>query len=242
MTSFVLRAAAGAVSHQSSRILGSLSLSSSLVAATTTATRTGGCCFRRGFARTTTATAAPGGEGSGGGFPTTPDVCDDFAGTVRVVDPALGFRNFGGAKRFGGRAVTVKCHEDNSMVKHLAKKESFDGTGKVIVVDGGGSMRRALLGDMVASGCLAAGWEGLVIYGCIRDVDEVAGLAGLGVQALGSHPIPTTKRNEGQIDVPVTFGGVTIRPGDWIVCDNNGIVVTDTDPRRKRQESAEEER
>jgi regulator of ribonuclease activity A len=165
-------------------------------------------------------------------FPITPDVCDDCIDTIQVIDPALGFRSFGGKSHFGGQAVTVKCHEDNSMVKHLAK--NVDGTGKIIVVDGGGSKRRALLGDMVAADCLAQGWEGLVIYGCIRDVDEVATMIGLGVQALGSHPIPTTKRNEGQIDVPVTFGGVTIAPGDWVVCDNNGIVVNPTDPREER--------
>ena len=165
-------------------------------------------------------------------FPTTPDICDNCIDTIRVIDPSLGFSNFGGKTHFGGQAVTVKCYEDNSMVKHLAK--NVDGTGKVIVVDGGGSKRRALLGDMVASDCIQSGWEGLVIYGCIRDVEEVSGLDELGVQALGSHPIPTTKRNEGQIDAPVTFGGVTIVPGDWIVCDNNGIVVNATDPREDR--------
>ena len=165
-------------------------------------------------------------------FPTTPDVCDACIDTIRVVDPDLCFSNYGGKTHFGGQVVTVKCHEDNSMVKHLAK--NVDGTGKVIVVDGGGSKRRALLGDMVASDCISSNWEGLVIYGCIRDVEEVAALDQLGVQALGSHPIPTTKRQEGQIDVPVTFGGVTISPGDWIVCDNNGIVVNKADPREIR--------
>ena len=118
------------------------------------------------------------------------------------------------------------------MIRKLA--QTVDGTGKIIVVDGGGSKRRALLGDMVASDALQQNWEGLVIFGCIRDVDEIYALGKLGVQALGSHPIPTTKRNEGQIDVPVTFGGVTISPGDWIVCDNNGIVVNESDPRNKR--------
>ena len=165
-------------------------------------------------------------------FPTTPDVCDDCIGTIKVIDPELGFSNYGGKTHFGGKAVTVKCHEDNSMVKHLA--QNVDGTGKVIVVDGGGSKRRALLGDMVASDCISNNWEGLVIYGSIRDVEEVKALTKLGVQALGSHPIPTTKRQEGLIDVPVTFGGVTISPGDWIVCDNNGIVVNESDPREER--------
>jgi len=123
------------------------------------------------------------------------------------------------------------------MIKHLAK--NVDGRGRVIVVDGGGSRRRALLGDMVASDCIDTGWEGLVIYGSIRDVEEISRLKDLGVQALGSHPIPTIKRNEGQIDVPVTFGGVTISSGDWIVCDNNGIVVNETDPREARDTQQE---
>jgi regulator of ribonuclease activity A len=99
-----------------------------------------------------------------------------------------------------------------------------------MVVDGGGSRRRALLGDMVAADCVQQGWTGLVIYGSIRDVDEIAKL-NLGVQALGTHPQKTEKRNEGQINVPVTIGGVTIQPGDFVVCDNNGIVVNMTDPR-----------
>jgi regulator of ribonuclease activity A len=163
-------------------------------------------------------------------FKSTPDICDDFEDTIRVVDPTLGFQNFGGKTRFGGQAVTVKCFEDNSMVKHLAK--SMDGTNKVMVVDGGGSRRRALLGDQVAADCVEQGWEGLVLFGSIRDVDEIGAL-NLGVQALGSHPCKTVKRNEGQINVPVSFGGVEIREGDWIVCDNNGIVVTDADPRKK---------
>jgi regulator of ribonuclease activity A len=161
-------------------------------------------------------------------FKTTPDICDDCETTVRVIDPSLGFRNFGGKTHFGGQVVTVQCFEDNSMVKDLAK--SMDGRNKVMIVDGGGSRRRALLGDMVATDCVQQGWEGLVIFGSIRDVDEIATL-NLGVQALGSHPQKTQKRNEGQINVPVTFGGVTIQPGDYVVCDNNGITVNQTDPR-----------
>jgi regulator of ribonuclease activity A len=161
-------------------------------------------------------------------FKTTPDICDDFESTIRVVDSSLGFRNFGGKKHFGGQVVTVKCYEDNSKVKELAK--NMDGRNKVMVVDGGGSRRRALLGDMVAADCVQQGWEGLLIYGSIRDVDEISKLD-LGVQALGSHPIKTQKRNQGQIGVPVMFGGVTIQPGDYIVCDNNGIVVNESDPR-----------
>jgi len=161
-------------------------------------------------------------------FPSTPDLCDDFEETIRIVDPSLGFRNFGGKTRFGGQVVTVKCFEDNSRVKELSNK---DGIGKVMVVDGGGSRRRALLGDQVGQNCVKTGWEGLVIYGSIRDVDEIAEL-NLGVQALGPSPMKTMKRNEGQTSIPIHFGGVTFKDGDCIVCDNNGIVVNDQDMRR----------
>ncbi|CAJ1952973.1 unnamed protein product [Cylindrotheca closterium] len=154
----------------------------------------------------------------------TPDLCDDFEDTIRVVDPSLGLHNLGGKNHFGGQVVTVKCHEDNSFVKQLAKT---DGKGKVMVVDGGGSRRRALLGDQVAADCVNSGWEGLVIYGSIRDVDEIKALSSLGVQALGTHPCKTLKRNEGQTGIPVEFGGVTFSSGDYVVCDNNGIVVND---------------
>ena len=153
----------------------------------------------------------------------TPDLCDEYEETIRVLEP-IGFSNFGKRSRFAGKAVTVKCFEDNSMVKQLAKE---GGTNKVLVVDGGGSRRRALLGDMVAGDLVDNHWEGIVIYGCIRDVDEI-GKLDLGVQALGTHPMKTQKRNEGQIGIPVTFAGVTIHPGDFVACDNNGIVVNST--------------
>ena len=149
----------------------------------------------------------------------TPDLCDEYEDTIRVLDPI--FSNYGGRSRFAGQAVTVKCFEDNSMVKMLAKE---DGTNKVLVVDGGGSRRRALLGDMVAGDLAANNWEGIIIYGSIRDVDEI-GKLDLGVQALGTHPMKTQKRNEGQTNIPVTFAGVTIDPGEFVACDNNGIVV-----------------
>jgi len=160
-------------------------------------------------------------------YPSTPDLCDihEEDSAFRIVDPVTGLRNFGGKHHFGGQVVTVKCHEDNSLVKQLAKT---DGTGKVMVVDGGGSRRRALLGDQVAMDCVNSGWEGLVLYGSLRDVDEIGALP-LGVQALGSHPCKTIKRNQGQTNVAVMFGGVRIAPGDWVVCDNNGVVVHDKD-------------
>lgn len=150
----------------------------------------------------------------------TPDLCDDFP-EVQVVEPMFG--NFGGIEAFGGEIVTVKCFEDNSIVK---EQVGLPGEGRVMVVDGGGSMRNALLGDMLAEKAASNGWSGLVIYGCIRDVD-VIGETALGVQALGTNPRKTEKRGIGDLNVPVTFGGVTFKPGDYIYADNNGVIVSE---------------
>jgi len=148
----------------------------------------------------------------------TPDLCDEFPVLVQVVDPMFG--NFGGIESFGGEVVTVKCFEDNSVVK---EQVGLPGNGRVLVVDGGGSMRNALLGDMLAENAAKNGWAGLVIYGCIRDVDVIEQTA-IGVQALGTHPRKTEKRGLGDLNIPVTFGGVTFSPGDYVYADNNGVI------------------
>jgi regulator of ribonuclease activity A len=106
----------------------------------------------------------------------------------------------------------------------VKEQAATKGHGRVMVVDGGGSLRRALLGDMIAANAVKNGWSGLVIYGCIRDCDEIAALD-LGVKALNTIPVKTDKRGIGDLNVPVTFAGQTISPDDWIYCDNNGIVV-----------------
>lgn len=150
----------------------------------------------------------------------TPDLCDAYPDLVQVVEPM--FANFGGRDSFGGEIVTVKCFEDNSLVKSQADQP---GQGKVLVVDGGGSLRRALLGDMIAEKAAKNGWEGMVIYGCVRDVDVLAQTE-LGVQALASHPTKTDKRGLGDLNMVVTFGGVTFKPGHYVYADNNGIIVS----------------
>ena len=150
----------------------------------------------------------------------TPDLCDDHPELVRVCEPML--VNFGGKSAFGGKIVTIKCHEDNSLVKEQASKP---GEGQVMVVDGGGSLRRALLGDMIAEKAVENGWAGLVIYGSVRDVDALAELE-LGVQALAPIPVKTEKRGIGDLNVPVTFGGVTFNPGEYVYADNNGVIVS----------------
>ncbi|MDC9719762.1 MAG: putative 4-hydroxy-4-methyl-2-oxoglutarate aldolase [Gammaproteobacteria bacterium] len=148
-----------------------------------------------------------------------PELCDQFEDLVHVVEPML--MNFGAKERFSGEIVTLKCHEDNSKVRELAGQ---DGTGKVLVVDGGGSLRRALLGDLLAEKAASNGWEGMVIYGCIRDVNAIGGI-NLGVQALAAHPMKTEKRGLGDINQKVHFGGVTFTPGHFIYADNNGVLV-----------------
>lgn len=150
----------------------------------------------------------------------TPDLCDDYPELVRVLDPI--FSNFGGRERFSGPLVTVKCFEDNSVVKELV---GTPGEGRILVVDAGGSMRRACLGDMLAEQASVNGWAGLVIYGCIRDVDEIMA-TDIGVQALGTHPMKTDKKGIGELGISVTFAGVTFSLGDYVYADNNGVIVS----------------
>ena len=150
----------------------------------------------------------------------TADLCDAYPALVRVVAPM--FTSYGGRRSFGGEIVTVKCFEDNSLVREQARQP---GAGKVLVVDGGGSRRRALLGDRVAAAAAENGWAGVIIYGSIRDVEAV-GQVPLGVMALGSSPVKTEKRGLGDLNVPVTFGGVTFHPGEYVYADADGIIVS----------------
>ena len=149
----------------------------------------------------------------------TPDLSDEFENVLALE---LSFINYGGVKSFGGQVVTIKCHEDNSLVKELVGQP---GEGRVIVVDGGGSRRRALLGDMLAEKAAKNGWAGLVINGVIRDVDQIAATP-LGVQALGSCPLKTEKLGVGQRDIVLRFGGLEISPGDYAYADNNGVIIS----------------
>ena len=148
----------------------------------------------------------------------TPDICDAYP-DVEILDPI--FVNFGGLEAFCGPIRTIKCFEDNSLVRQAV---SEPGEGAVLVVDAGGSQRCAMLGDMLAELALDNGWAGVVMYGCVRDVDVLAETE-LGIQALGAHPRRSEKRGEGVRDIPVTFAGVTLRPGQWLYADNNGIVI-----------------
>ncbi len=153
----------------------------------------------------------------------TCDLCDTHKaasdGAFRVLPPV--FRDFGKRSRFAGLVSTVKCFEDNSAVK--AALES-PGHGRVLVVDGGASLRRALVGGNIGASAARNGWAGVVVNGCVRDVAELAE-CDVGIRALAVIPLPTERRNEGQRDVPVLIDGVWVRPGDWLVADADGIVI-----------------
>lgn len=149
-----------------------------------------------------------------------PDLCDAFTDVVSVLEPM--FSDFGGVEAFGGAVVTVKCFEDNSLV---AEQVALPGDGRVLVVDGGGSMRCALLGDNLAKQAADNGWAGILVYGCVRDVEILADIP-VGVQALAAHPRKSVKKGIGELDVPLTFAGVTIRPGDHVYADANGVLCS----------------
>lgn len=152
---------------------------------------------------------------------TTPNLCDDNAETILGAAEPL-FYSYGGKRAFAGQIQTIKCFEDNSLVREAVAEP---GVGKVLVIDGGGSIRRALLGDLLADKAVNSGWEGIIINGCLRDVDEINTMK-LGVKALGCHPMKTQKRGQGQRDIPVQFASITWRPGDYVYSDNNGIIVS----------------
>jgi regulator of ribonuclease activity A len=149
----------------------------------------------------------------------TTDLCDQFSDQLDVCNLAL--RDFGGQQRFAGPIATIKCFEDNSRVRDLVAERA---EGRVLVVDAGGSMRRAVLGDLLAQQASDNGWNGIVIYGCIRDSAAIARMP-LGVKALGTCPLKTDKRGEGQRDLTVRFGDATFRPGEWLYADADGVIV-----------------
>lgn len=148
-----------------------------------------------------------------------PDICDEFIDEVSVLEPL--FRDYGGKSKFSGEVVTIKCFEDNSLVRDAVRTE---GKGRVLVVDGGGSLRHALLGDLLAAAAAENGWQGLLINGCVRDV-EILETIDLGVKALNCYPVKTEKRGEGQLNVNVAFAGVRVQPGGYLYSDTNGVVV-----------------
>lgn len=156
----------------------------------------------------------------------TCDLCDAHKAAYAEGDAALRvlppvFASYGGRARFCGAVLTVKCFEDNSPVK--AALES-PGEGRVLVVDGGGSLRRALIGGNIAAAAARNGWAGVVIDGAARDKAELAA-CDVGIRALALMPMPTDRKTPGQTGVPVLIQGVWVRTGDWLYADEDGIVV-----------------
>jgi len=153
----------------------------------------------------------------------TCDLCDvhknDGSGSFRVLPPV--FKDFGARHRFAGPVSTIKCFEDNTLVKAALDEP---GRQRVLVVDGGGSLRRALVGGNLAAAAERNGWAGVLVWGCVRDSAELA-QAEVGIRALALMPLPTEKRNAGERDVPVQIDGVWVRPGDWLFADDDGTVV-----------------
>lgn len=157
--------------------------------------------------------------------PSTCDLCDRFRDAAdpgfRVL-PGV-FRSFGARGAFHGPVRTVRCFEDNSVLRELVQKP---GDGAVIVLDGGASLRRALLGGNLANFAAKNGWAGVLVNGAVRDLAELRA-AEVGIFALGHCPLPTAKRNEGALDEPIRVQGEWVRPGDWLYADEDGVVVSD---------------
>jgi regulator of ribonuclease activity A len=151
--------------------------------------------------------------------PATADLCDVHDAEVHVLDNV--FRSLGGRDEMAGAAVTLKIFEDNSLVREAVAE---DGHGKVLVIDAGGSRRRAVVGDQLAATASARGWSGILVYGAVRDAAILAE-TDIAVHALGTNPRKTEKRGLGDRGVAVTFCGATINPGDWIAADLDGVLV-----------------
>ena len=149
-----------------------------------------------------------------------PDLCDENPDLARVVSPM--FRNFGGKRSFGGAITTIKCHEDNALV---AEAVNEIGSDRVLVVDGGGSLRCGLLGDNLALKAASNGWAGILVYGCVRDVDILATID-LGIQAINTNPLKSIKRGVGVRDEIVHIGGVNFVPGEFVYADSNGVIAS----------------
>ncbi|MGI0116387.1 ribonuclease E activity regulator RraA [Zooshikella sp. RANM57] len=153
-------------------------------------------------------------------FFSTPDLCDQYDSLLQVMSPV--FKHFGGQSMFFGEVVTAKCFEDNSVVKSMLAEP---GKGKVLVVDGGSSMRCALLGDQIATRAVENQWAGIVINGCVRDVTILKTLP-IGIMALAAHPRKSIRRGEGQKQLEINLAGVTLQSGNYLYADENGVIIS----------------
>ncbi|MEK9498969.1 ribonuclease E activity regulator RraA [Photorhabdus sp. P32] len=151
----------------------------------------------------------------------TSELCDIYQEEVNVVEPM--FSNFGGRTSFGGQIITVKCFEDNGLLYDLLEDS---GHGRILLVDGGGSVRQALIDAELAQLAVQNGWEGIVVYGAVRQVDQLAEFD-LGIQAIAAIPAGCRDEGTGASDIRVNFGGVTFFSGDYLYADNTGIILSE---------------
>ncbi|MDN3678960.1 ribonuclease E activity regulator RraA [Vibrio tapetis subsp. quintayensis] len=165
----------------------------------------------------------------------TSALCDIYLDQVDVVEPM--FSNFGGSASFAGQITTVKCFEDNGLIRSVLEQE---GSGRILLIDGGGSLRRALIDSELATLAEENEWEGIVVYGCVREVDDLEDM-NIGIQALASIPVGAAAQDIGEIDVAVNFGGVTFLPEDYIYADNTGIILSQEPLEAEMEEDADEE-
>ena len=149
----------------------------------------------------------------------TADLCDAHSEQLDIVAPM--FMKFGARTAFDGQIRTLKVFEDNALVRQTL---STPGNGNVLVVDGGGSLRCALVGDQLALLAQQNNWSGVIVYGCVRDSEEINKID-VGIRALDTHPLRSLRKGSGDIDIPVVFGGVKFTPGQWLYADADGIVV-----------------
>ncbi len=155
----------------------------------------------------------------------TADLTDEFCteNCDEVQAAGMVFNSYGAKSRFHGEIVTLKLFEDNQLLRDQVYS---DGTGKVLIVDGGASMRRALMGDMLAATAVENGWSGVIINGCIRDSVDMATMQ-LGVLALGTHPLKTVKAGVGETNVSIQFADLNFEPADFIYIDEDGIIISE---------------
>ncbi|CAG18690.1 MULTISPECIES: ribonuclease E activity regulator RraA [Photobacterium] len=150
----------------------------------------------------------------------TSELCDIYLDQVDVIEPM--FNSYGGRSSFGGQITTVKCFEDNALLRTVLQQP---GVGRVLLVDGGGSLRRALIDADIALLATENEWEGLIVYGSVRNVDDLDELE-IGIQAIASIPVGADQQGVGDVDIAVNFGGVTFLPEDHIYADNTGVILS----------------
>ena len=153
-------------------------------------------------------------------FIDTSELCDLYAEQVDVVEPI--FSSFGGVSNFYGKVTTVKCFESNGLIAEVLEE---NGEGRVLVIDGGGAVRRGLIDAELAQLAVDNGWEGIIVYGAVRQIQQLENLD-IGIHALAPIPVSADESSEGESDVPVNFGGVTFFPEDYIYADLTGIILS----------------